>query len=74
MPSAPERREPLFIDGSLPAARDGETFPNVNPATEGVTADGADTDMDRAIAAARRAFYQARWATSRQFLVHCQEA
>ena len=28
--------EPLFIDGSLTAASSGETFPNVNPATEEV--------------------------------------
>jgi aldehyde dehydrogenase (NAD+) len=49
-------RELLFIDGALTAASSGETFPNVNPATEeiiGVTADATGADLDRAITAAR---------------------
>jgi aldehyde dehydrogenase (NAD+) len=72
--SASGKDELLLIDGSLTPASDGQTFPNVNPATEeiiGVTADGGDADMDRAIAAARRAFDRTRWATDRGLRVAC---
>jgi aldehyde dehydrogenase (NAD+) len=66
--------EQLLIDGSLTAASSGETFPNVNPATEeviGFTADATDADMDRAVAAARRAFDETRWAADPAFRVRC---
>ena len=59
-----ERR--LLIDGALVEAAGGGTFPNLNPATEevlGVTADGTAADMERAVAAARRAFDTTDWAT-----------
>ena len=48
-----------LIDGELVAASNGETFDNINPATEeviGQTADGTREDMERAVASARRAF------------------
>jgi aldehyde dehydrogenase (NAD+) len=63
-----------LIDGRLVDAASGATFPNVNPATEkvlGVTADAGRADMDRAIAAARRAFDETDWATSHAFRRRC---
>src|SRR5690554_6861404 len=48
----------LFIDGKFTEAADGATFKTVNPATEEVLADIAEageSDIDRAVAAARRA-------------------
>ncbi len=56
----------MLIDGELVDAASGATFANVNPATEeeiGQVADGGAPDMDRAIAAARRAFDESGWAT-----------
>jgi len=70
----PGRTEPLLIDGALGPSSDGRTFPNVNPATEeviGVTADATDADLDRAIAAARRAFDATAWATDQALRVRC---
>ncbi|HEX5614317.1 MAG TPA: aldehyde dehydrogenase family protein, partial [Acidimicrobiia bacterium] len=64
----------MLIDGSLCDASDGATFDNVNPATEtviGPVADGGAADMDRAIAAARRAFDETDWATNRERRVAC---
>jgi aldehyde dehydrogenase (NAD+) len=49
----------LFIDGAFDAAKDGTAFKTVNPATEEVLAEVAmagPEDVDRAVAAARRAF------------------
>lgn len=63
-----------LIDGKLVDAESGATFPNVNPATEeviGVTADAGRADMDRAIAAARRAFDETDWATNHTFRARC---
>jgi aldehyde dehydrogenase (NAD+) len=68
----PEKRN--LIDGRLVDAANGATFDNVNPATEeviGVTADGTRADMDRAIAAARRAFDQTDWATNAALRQRC---
>jgi aldehyde dehydrogenase (NAD+) len=68
----PERRH--FIDGRLVDASNGATFPNVNPATEevlGVTADGTRDDMERAIAAARRAFDTTDWSANHAFRQRC---
>ena len=62
----PESR--LLIDGELVDASHGKTFDNVNPATEevlGQVADGSPEDMERAIAAARRAFDETDWSTNR---------
>ncbi len=57
----------LLIDGELVNATGGRTYPNVNPATEeviGQVADATREDMDRAIAAARRAFDETDWSTN----------
>src|SRR5262245_21391595 len=68
----PESRN--LIDGRLVEASNGKTFPNVNPATEevvGVTADGTRADMERAIAAARRAFDETDWSTNHELRKRC---
>ena len=68
----PESR--LLIDGKLVDAADGRTFANVNPATEevlGQVADASPEDMERAIAAARRAFDETDWSTDRSFRQRC---
>lgn len=68
----PETRN--FIDGELVGAADGQTFANINPATEehlGVTADATCSDMERAIAAARRAFDETSWSTDHAFRSRC---
>src|SRR5262245_27493278 len=57
----------LLIDGKLVNATGGRTYANVNPATEetlGQVADATREDMDRAIAAARRAFDTTDWSTN----------
>jgi aldehyde dehydrogenase (NAD+) len=67
-----ERRN--LIGGRLVDASSGATFENVNPATEavlGVTADGTKDDMEAAIAAARRAFDEGRWADDPAFRARC---
>src|SRR5690349_136646 len=49
----------LFIDGSFVDSKDGEPFKTINPATEEVLAEvvaASSADVDRAVAAARRAF------------------
>jgi acyl-CoA reductase-like NAD-dependent aldehyde dehydrogenase len=68
--------ERLLIDGELTGAADGGTFDVINPATEepaGVAADGRPADIDRAIAAARRAFdgNTSRWRDDVEFRIHC---
>lgn len=68
----PERR--MLIDGKLVEASNGATFNNINPATEeiiGVVADGTKEDMQRAIAAARRAFDETDWSTNRELRKRC---
>jgi len=63
-----------LIDGELVDSSSGGTFANVNPATEqvlGFTADGTREDMDRAIAAARRAFDETDWPTDHDFRARC---
>jgi aldehyde dehydrogenase (NAD+) len=69
-----ERR--LLIDGELVVAEEGRTYRNVNPATEeviGEVADASAADMDRAIAAARRAFDATSWSTDVGFRRRCLE-
>ena len=64
----------MLIDGKLSDAASGATFENVNPATEeviGYAADGGPEDMDRAIAAARRAFDESDWSTCRELRIEC---
>ena len=66
----------MLIDGSLSTAASGQTFDNINPANEevlGPVADGGAADMDRAIAAARRAFDETDWPTNRAFRKRCLE-
>ncbi|KAA1193209.1 aldehyde dehydrogenase family protein [Pseudohalioglobus sediminis] len=68
----PETR--LLIDGELVNAAECKTYPNINPATEevmGHVADAGPEDMDRAIAAARRAFDDTDWSTNHAFRLHC---
>ncbi|NYE12051.1 aldehyde dehydrogenase [Actinomadura citrea] len=63
----------LLVDGRLvPGA--GGAFETINPATEevlGTAADASADDMDRAIAAARRAFDETGWATGHAFRARC---
>ena len=66
----------LLIDGELREADGGQTFDNVNPATEevlGVVADGTRADMDRAISAARRVFDETDWSTNHALRKRCLE-
>ena len=66
--------ERLYIDGDLVPADGGATYENVNPATEevlGVAADASPADIDRAIAAARRAFDDTDWATNVALRTRC---
>ena len=64
----------MLIDGELVDATGGGTFENVNPATEevlGVVADGTRADMERAVAAARRAFDTTGWSTDHALRKRC---
>ena len=64
----------MLIDGKLVAGEHGETFDNINPATEevlGQVADGTAADMQRAVDAARRAFDTTDWATNRELRKTC---
>ena len=64
----------MLVDGQLVEAQSGQTFENVNPATEevlGSVADAAAADMQRAIGAARRAFDETGWSTDRALRQHC---
>jgi hypothetical protein len=70
----PEPR--MLIDGELVESSGGRTFANLNPATEeelGQVADATSEDMQRAIAAARRAFDETDWSTNRSFRRRCLE-
>jgi aldehyde dehydrogenase (NAD+) len=61
------RDELLLIDGARVPAVSGRTFKSLNPATEEVIAtiaEGGEADVDRAVAAARRAF-EGPWRTMR---------
>jgi len=69
-----ERR--MLIDGELAAASSGAEFDNVSPATGlvlGNTSAADANDMDRAIAAARRAFDETDWSTNRALRQRCLE-
>ena len=64
----------MLVDGQLVEAEGGATFDNVNPATEevlGPAADATPADMERAIAAARRAFDTTGWATDPDLRREC---
>ena len=66
----------MLIDGELVAATSGAEFDNVSPATGlvlGRTAAAQAEEMDRAIAAARRAFDESDWSTNRALRTRCME-
>jgi aldehyde dehydrogenase (NAD+) len=66
----------MLIDGDLVEAASGATFENVNPATEeviGRVADGGKAEVQRAIAAARRAFDETDWPTNHALRKRCLE-
>src|SRR5213079_2735489 len=66
----------MLVDGDLVAAASGEEFDNISPATGlvlGRTAAAQPQDMDRAIAAARRAFDESDWSTNRTLRKRCLE-
>jgi aldehyde dehydrogenase (NAD+) len=74
MTTAAGHEERMLIDGELVAADSGQTFANVNPATEevlGSVADASAAEMHRAIDAARRAFDETAWSTDKALRVHC---
>jgi acyl-CoA reductase-like NAD-dependent aldehyde dehydrogenase len=56
----------LYIDGKFVPSESGKRFPTVNPATGEKIAEVAEAstaDLDRAVAAARKAFESGPWAT-----------
>jgi len=66
--------ERLYIDGELVEAEGGKVYDNLNPATEevlGVAADASEADLQRAIAAARRAFDETDWSTNLGLRTRC---
>src|SRR5947209_17391868 len=66
----------MLIDGELVESATGKHFDNINPATEeilGPVADASTEDMQRAIAAARRAFDETDWSTNHAFRKRCLE-
>ncbi len=68
------REERLLIDGELVEATGGRSYENINPATEeviGVAADAGPEDIERAIAAARRAFDETDWARDHSLRARC---
>jgi len=69
---SPETRN--LIDGELVDASDGGRFPNLNPATEeilGDTADATKSDMEHAVAVARRTFDESDWSRDAAFRERC---
>jgi aldehyde dehydrogenase (NAD+) len=59
----------LFIDGELRRAAGGKTYDNIGPWTGeivGVAADASASDVEDAIAAARRAFDETDWSTNHE--------
>ena len=57
-------RGQAFIDGKFVDAVSGKTFDSINPATDAVLApiaEGDSADIDRAVAAARKAFNVGHW-------------
>ena len=57
----------LYVDGEIRRAEHGRTFDNIGPWTGqvvGIAADASASDVDQAIAAARRAFDTTDWSTN----------
>ncbi|MEX5637131.1 aldehyde dehydrogenase family protein [Parafrankia sp. FMc2] len=79
MTAAPQTRQGedrMLVDGELITSASGARFDNINPATEevlGQTTDATAEDMDRAIAAARRAFDETTWSTDHALRKRCLE-
>ena len=68
------REERLLIDGELVQATGARTYENINPATEeviGVAADAGTEDIERAIAAGRRAFDETDWSRDHSLRSRC---
>jgi aldehyde dehydrogenase (NAD+) len=66
----------MLVDGELVHADSGKTFDDINPATEeviGQVADASAAEMQRAIAAARRAFDETDWSSNRALRRRCLE-
>jgi len=64
----------ILVDGVLRPAAGGRRYDNIGPATGttiGQAADAGASDMDAAIAAARRVFDEGTWARDRELRVHC---
>jgi phenylacetaldehyde dehydrogenase len=58
------RNQKLYIDGKWVASASGKTFDTIDPATEEVickVAEGDREDVDRAVKAAHKAFYEGEW-------------
>jgi aldehyde dehydrogenase (NAD+) len=76
MTSTPRGEHRMLIDGKLVEAASGQTFDNINPATEevlGPVADAGLEDIQGAIAAARRSFDETDWSTNRALRKRCLE-
>ena len=59
-------RYQLYIDGAWCDASDGASFESINPATAepwAIMPAASEADVDRAVAAAKRALYQGPWAS-----------
>jgi aldehyde dehydrogenase (NAD+) len=72
--SNPHGEVRMLIGGELVESASGKRFENINPATEevlGEVADASAEDMQRAIAAARRAFDDSDWSTNRSLRQRC---
>lgn len=66
----------MLVDGQLVPSASGAEFDNVSPATGallGRTAAADPQDMNRAIAAARRAFDETDWPSNRRLRARCLE-
>src|SRR5688572_24746231 len=64
----------LLIDGKTTGAADGATYANIDPYTEqelGPTPEASVADVDAAVAAARRAFDETKWAQDHAFRGRC---
>jgi aldehyde dehydrogenase (NAD+) len=64
----------LLIDGTLTAAEGGATYETVSPSSEevlGTAADATVGDLDRAVAAARRAFDTTDWSRNVELRQQC---
>src|SRR5271154_5204297 len=74
MTAAASHEQRMLLDGKLVESETGQTFDNINPATEevlGPVADGSRADMHRAIDGARRAFDETDWSTNRELRTRC---